>query len=188
LWEKVADSGSALHLPEVLRSFGYFPAILPGLPPLQKRFLTLMFYGETRVSIDEKGRLAIPTEHRAQISAFCANRLVVAYNPYEAECLWIFPKPSWEQVRDQVMRLSSAKAAHREFQRRLVGAAAQLELDASARIVLPHAARAQGNFGKSAILLGMGEKFELWSEAAYSARMQPIAEQDVTTEMLELNF
>ena len=148
-----------------------------------------MFYGETRVSIDEKGRLALPTEHRAQILVNCANQLVVTYNPYDAECLWIFLKPEWERVRDQVMRLSSAKAAHREFQRRLVGCAAHVELDSSARIVLPHAARAQGNFGKAAILLGIGEKFELWNEATHSARMlQPIAEAQVTAEMLELNF
>ncbi len=148
-----------------------------------------MFYGETRVSIDEKGRLALPTEHRAQILVNCANQLVVTYNPYDAECLWIFPKPEWERVRDQVMRLSSAKAAHREFQRRLVGCAAHLELDSSARIVLPHAARAQGNFGKAAILLGIGEKFELWNEATHSARMlQPLSEAQVTAEMLELNF
>ena len=148
-----------------------------------------MFYGETRVSIDEKGRLALPTEHRAQILANCANQLVVTYNPYDAECLWIFPKPEWERVRDQVMRLSSAKAAHREFQRRLVGCAAHLELDSSARIVLPHAARTQGNFGKNAILLGIGEKFELWNESTHSARMQqPIAEAQVTAEMLELDF
>lgn len=148
-----------------------------------------MFYGETRVSIDEKGRLALPTEHRAQISVTCANQLVVTYNPYEAECLWIFPKPEWERIRDQVMRLSTAKAAHREFQRRIVGSAAHMELDSSARIVLPHAARAQGNFGKAAILLGIGAKFELWNEATYSARMvQPIAEAQVTAEMLELNF
>jgi MraZ protein len=148
-----------------------------------------MFYGETRVSIDEKGRLALPTEHRAQISANCANQLVVAYNPYDAECLWIFPKPEWERVRDQVMRLSSAKSAHREFQRRLVGAAAHVVLDGSARIVLPHAARAQGNFGKGAILLGMGEKFELWNEAAHNTRMlTPIVEAEVTPEMLGLSF
>jgi MraZ protein len=148
-----------------------------------------MFYGETRVSIDEKGRVALPTEHRAQISVGCANQLVIAYNPYDSECLWIFPRPEWERVRDQVMRLSSAKAAHREFQRRLVGAAAHVELDSSARIVLPHAARLQGNFGKAAILLGMGEKFELWSENAHVARMgSPIAEAQVTPEMLELNF
>ena len=146
-----------------------------------------MFYGETRVSIDDKGRLAIPTEHRAQVSALSANALVVCYNPFEADCLWIFPRPEWLRIRDQVMGLSSAKAAHREIQRRLVGAAAALDLDAQGRIVLPHAARGYANLGKQGVLLGIGMKFELWSEAAHSARLaQPIAEADISAAMLDL--
>jgi MraZ protein len=146
-----------------------------------------MFYGETRISIDEKGRLAFPTEHRALIAASCANCLVVSYNPFDTDCLWIFPKPEWERVRDQIMRLGSAKASHREFQRRLVGAASIVELDNSARLALPHALRPV--VGKAGVLLGLGDKFELWQDAAHSARMAtPIAESQITPEMLELNF
>lgn len=147
-----------------------------------------MFYGETRVSIDEKGRLAIPTEHRARVAEVCSNCLVSCYSPYDAECLWVIPKPTWVQMRDQVMRLSTAFDAHRELQRRLVGAAAMLELDSNARIVLPLAARTHGNFGKGAVLIGMGEKFELWNEAAYLARLQPISADKITAEMRELSF
>lgn len=147
-----------------------------------------MFYGETRVSIDEKGRLAIPTEHRARIAEVCSNCLVSCYSPYDAECLWVIPRPAWMHMRDQVMRLNTAQDAHRELQRRLVGAAAMLELDGSARVVLPLAARVHGNFGKGAVLLGMGEKFELWNEAAYTARLQPIAPEKITAEMRELSF
>lgn len=148
-----------------------------------------MFYGESRVSIDEKGRVAIPTEYRAQLLTLCQGQLVVTYNPYERECLWLFPKPEWERVRDQVMKLPSSKAAHREFQRKLVGAACHAEWDTSARLTLPQAARLTTGLERAAVLLGMGQKFELWSENAQRARMeQPIAESAITTEMLELNF
>jgi MraZ protein len=148
-----------------------------------------MFYGETRISIDEKGRVSIPTEHRVPIMALCGGLLVICYNPYESECLWLFPKPEWERIREQAMRLSSAKAAHREFQRRLVGSAAHTDMDANGRILLPHAARSQAALGKGAVLLGLAQKFELWSDAAHAARMQaPISEASITPEMLELNF
>ena len=148
-----------------------------------------MFFGETRISIDEKGRLALPTEHRASIFAICRGQLVVSYNPYESDSLWIFPKPEWERVRAQVMQLKTAKASHREFQRRLVGAAQILEMDANGRILLPHAARAHANLSKSAVLLGLGAKFELWGEAAHLSRMQQvISEAEVSPEMLELDL
>ena len=60
-----------------------------------------MFQGETAISVDEKGRLAIPTAYREPIARVCNNRLVIAYNPFESGCLWVFPQPEWERVRDQ---------------------------------------------------------------------------------------
>jgi MraZ protein len=146
-----------------------------------------MFFGESRVSIDEKGRFAIPTEHRAHVATLSQNRLVVSYNPYEAGCLWLFAVDEWDRVRASVMALNSARAAHRDLQRRLVGAAAPVELDSSSRIVLPHSQRLQIALGKNGVLLGLDKKFELWSESAYQARMEsPIAESQLTAEMLAL--
>lgn len=148
-----------------------------------------MFYGESTVAIDDKGRLAIPTSYREQLSALCANRLVVTYNPFERECLWLFPLPEWERTRDQVMQLSSFNMAHRDLQRKLVGAAARVELDSNGRILLPHTARQVAALQKQGVLLGIGAKFELWSEAAQRARLElPIEEKDISDDMRQLRF
>ena len=61
-----------------------------------------MLQGETAITIDDKGRLAIPTAVR-DVVARAGNRLVVTYNPYETGCLWLYPEAAWEAVRDQVM-------------------------------------------------------------------------------------
>ena len=63
-----------------------------------------MFQGETAITVDDKGRLAIPTASREQV-ARGGNRLVVTYNPYESGCLWLYPEAAWEEVRDQVNAL-----------------------------------------------------------------------------------
>jgi MraZ protein len=148
-----------------------------------------LFYGENAVAIDDKGRLSVPTAYRDALSALCQNRLVIAYNPFERECLWIFPLGEWERVRDQVMQLGSFVAAHRELQRKLVGAATHVSLDNNGRFLLPHSARQAAGLTKSAVLLGMGEKFELWSEAAQKARQElPIAEADISDAMRALKF
>ena len=148
-----------------------------------------MFYGESTVAIDDKGRLAIPTSYREQLSVLCANRLVVTYNPFERECLWLFPLPEWERMRDQVMQLSSFNTAHRDLQRKLVGAAARIELDNNGRILLPHTARQVAALQKQGVLLGIGAKFELWSEAAQRARLElPIDEKDISDDMRQLRF
>ena len=148
-----------------------------------------MFQGETAISVDDKGRMAIPTAYRESIARVCNNRLVVTYNPFESGCLWLFPQPDWERVRDQVNALPGVKRVHRDLQLKLVGAAAQVELDGAARVLLPASQRAASGIEKKAVLLGMGNKFELWSEQAHLAKIHlTIGEDDVSEEMAGLRL
>jgi MraZ protein len=147
-----------------------------------------VFQGETAVTIDDKGRLAIPTAAR-ELVARAGNRLVVTYNPYESGCLWLYPESAWQQVRDQVNALPNAKRVHRNLQLKLVGAATVVEPDGNGRIVLPQTHRAAAGLDKKAVLLGMGNKFELWSEQAHQAQIQStIGEDEVSDDMLDLRL
>ena len=147
-----------------------------------------MFQGETAVTIDDKGRLAIPIAYR-ELVARAGNRLVVAYNPYEAGCLWLYPEASWEKVRDQVMALPNAKRVHRNLQLKLVGAATPVELDGNGRVLVPASHRNAAGIDKKAVLLGMGNKFELWGEQAHLAKIrETIGEDQITEDMLELKL
>ncbi len=148
-----------------------------------------MFQGETAVTVDDKGRLAIPTAYRESVAGACANRLVITYNPFEPGCLWLFPHAEWEKVRDQVNALPKVKEAHRDMQMKLVGAATVVEPDGAARILLPASQRAAAGIEKRAVLLGMGNKFELWSEQAHLAKIrQTLGEDDITHEMAALQL
>ena len=148
-----------------------------------------MFQGETAITIDDKGRLAIPTGYRDLVAQACGNRLVVTYNPFEHGCLWIFPEKEWERVRDEVNALPSVKAVHRNLQMKLVGAAAHVEPDANGRITLPGSQRTATGIEKRAVLLGMGNKFELWGEQAHLAKIrETIGEDQITEDMLELRL
>jgi MraZ protein len=148
-----------------------------------------MFQGETAITIDDKGRMSIPAAFREVVAARCASRLVATYNPFEHGCLWLFPPQEWEKVRDQVMALPTAKAVHRNLQMKLVGAAAPLELDSAARVLVPQSQRSAAGIEKKAVLLGMGQRLELWSEQAHLAKIrETIAEAQVTTEMHELRL
>lgn len=148
-----------------------------------------MFQGETAISVDDKGRLALPTAYREQIAHECANQLVVTYNPFEHGCLWLFPKAEWEAVRDQINALSSVKAVHRNLQMKLVGAAAPLEPDGNHRVLLPASQRVAAGIEKRAVLLGMGNKFELWSEQAHLAKIrQTIGEDEISEDMVNLKL
>ena len=147
-----------------------------------------MFQGETAVSVDEKGRMAIPMAYRDAV-ARGGNRLVVTYNPYEGGCLWLYPESAWQQVRDQVNALPNAKRVHRNLQLKLVGAATFVELDGNGRITVPASHRAAVGIERKAVLLGMGDKFELWSEQAHHAQIQQtVSDGDLSEELLDLQL
>lgn len=148
-----------------------------------------MFYGESIVAIDDKGRMAMPVMHREALSQLCAGQLMVTYNPFEAQCLLLFPRGQWEQLRDELAGISGFHRGHRELQRKLVGAAQGVELDGQGRLVLPHSPRQVVGLERRGVLLGMGSKFELWNEAAHRAQMErPIEEGDITDDMRALSF
>ena len=146
-----------------------------------------MFQGETAITIDDKGRLAIPTAYRDIVVRECGNRLVITYNPFESGCLYLYPQPVWERVRDQVNALPRTKKNSRLLQLKLVGAAAFAEPDGSGRISIPTSQRAAVGIEKKAVLLGMGDKFELWSEQAHHEQIrQTLGDADLGEDLLDL--
>lgn len=103
--------------------------------------------------------------------------------------MWIFPYSEWEKVRDQVNALPTVKAVHRALQMKLVGAAAVVEPDGAARVLLPSSQRSAAGIEKKAVLLGMGNKFELWSEQAHLAKIrQTIGEDEISDDMNDLRL
>jgi len=131
-----------------------------------------VFQGETAISIDDKGRLAIPTSQREALACVGGERLVITYNPFESGCLWLFPYASWEMTRDWVNKRSMNKTENRLLRRKLVGAAAVVEPDGNGRISIPASMRNAVGIERKAVLLGMGNKFELWSEQAHLQQVQ----------------
>ncbi|MDX1568939.1 MAG: division/cell wall cluster transcriptional repressor MraZ [Xanthomonadales bacterium] len=137
-----------------------------------------MFYGETAISLDAKGRMAIPARYREQIDSVCQGRLVLTYNAFDNDSLWLYPEAVWSRVRDQVMGLSSFDSRHRALQRRLVGSAAEIGPDGSGRIQIPATLREVANLEKRVVLMGLGSKFEIWNEEVLNRTRfeQPLTE------------
>jgi MraZ protein len=90
--------------------------------------------------------------------------MVLTYSAFDSGSLWLQPEQVWERVRDDVMALPSFNANHRSLQRRLVGSATAVEPDASGRILLPPSLRQVAGLEKRVIMLGMGDRFEIWNE------------------------
>jgi MraZ protein len=124
-----------------------------------------VFFGETAINLDAKGRLAIPVRYRESIQEQCGGRMVLTYSAFDSGALWLYPEQEWERVRDEVTSLSTFNPGHRSLQRRLVGSAAAVEPDGAGRLLLPLTLRQVAGLEKRVVLLGMGSRFEVWNEA-----------------------
>jgi len=129
-----------------------------------------VFFGETAITLDAKGRIAMPTRYREDLMSACQGKLVLTYSAFDSGCLWLYPESEWSRVREQVMALSTFNPSHRSLQRRLVGSATQLDVDGNGRLQLPQTLRQVANLEKRVVLMGMGQRFEIWNENILSQR------------------
>jgi len=124
-----------------------------------------VYFGETAINLDAKGRLAIPIRYRDTIQEQCSGRMVLTYSAFDAGALWLYPEKEWERVRDEVTGLSTFNPGHRSLQRKLVGSATPIEPDGSGRIQLPLTLRQVAGLEKRVVMMGMGDRFEIWNES-----------------------
>jgi MraZ protein len=127
-----------------------------------------MFRGANKVTLDAKGRLAMPTRYRERIAERCDGQLVVTVD--KDYCLLVYPLPDWEEIERKLVGLPSLNKQARRLQRLMVGYATELELDSHGRILLTKELREFASLDRQAILIGQGNKFELWDDARWNEK------------------
>ena len=130
-----------------------------------------MFRGVQHINMDAKGRLAMPARQREPLLTQCAGQIVVTIDTQSA-CLVVYPLPEWERIERDIQNLPALKPAVKRFQRLMLGYATDLELDGSGRMLLPQSLREYAQLDKKLVLVGQGNKLELWSEALWLAERE----------------
>jgi MraZ protein len=132
-----------------------------------------MFQGATLLSLDAKGRLAVPTKHRDGLRTGTASKSVLTAHPHK--CLLLYPADAWEPIRARIMTFSSFDPQLSLWKRLLVGFAEELELDAAGRLLISPVLRKFASLEKEVMLVGQGSHFELWSEQAWQQQLDQLA-------------
>ncbi len=135
-----------------------------------------MFRGVQHINMDAKGRLAMPARQREPLLSRCEGQIVATIDT-QSPCLVVYPLPEWERIETDIQALPTLNPAVRRFQRLMLGYATDLELDGSGRMLLPQSLREYAQLDKKLVLVGQGNKLELWSEALWLAeREQALAD------------
>ena len=124
-----------------------------------------MFQGAAALSLDAKGRLAIPARHRDALVAASGGQLVLTAHPHR--CLLLYPAVAWEPIRDQVLATSSLNPQTAAIKRLLVGNAREETTDSAGRLLIAPELRQFAQLEKQVWLVGQGSHFEIWSDAGW---------------------
>ena len=126
-----------------------------------------MFRGASQIALDAKGRMAIPVRYRERLVSRADGHLVATV---DRECLLIYPLPDWEEFEEKLMAVPNFNPVARRYQRIMMGYSKDLHMDANGRVLLPKELRQVANLERRAVLLGQGNKFELWDEDLWNTR------------------
>ena len=129
-----------------------------------------MFRGVAQLNLDRKGRLTVPSRYREALLMRCAGRLVITAD--FDKCLLLYPLPDWEPIQQKLMGLSSLNPRIRDLQRTLVGYAEDIAMDAAGRVLVSPALREFAALEKNAMLVGQGNKFELWDKQKWEQALE----------------
>lgn len=129
-----------------------------------------MFRGINNVVLDAKGRLALPARFRDALQERCGGHVVLTIDSRE-RCLLLYPLPEWNKVQTGLEALANLKRNARVLQRLLIGHATDVETDANGRLLIPPPLREHANLQKKLVLLGQGNKIEIWSEEHWQNRL-----------------
>jgi len=135
-----------------------------------------VFRGETSISLDGKGRLAVPTRYRDGLSEHCGGKLIATISLMD-RCLVVYPYPEWKRIEDEINALPSLDPQVRAISHLLIGHATECDLDGHGRILLPQLLRDFASLDRKVRMIGQVKHFELWDEQAWSDRRDQLLMQ-----------
>lgn len=127
-----------------------------------------MFQGASELSLDAKGRIAVPTRHR---DALLDGGAKVVLTAHPDGCLLLYSRAAFEPISAKISQLPSFNDQARAWKRLLIGYAEELEPDGSGRILVSPALRRFADLKKQVMLVGQGSHFEVWDQERWEAKL-----------------
>lgn len=140
----------------------------------------MMLYGRYQHNIDAKGRLFVPVKLREQLGE---SFMVAAVMDH---CICLYSNQEWDKLLGGLAEMPMTKA--RKLQRYLSANAEQTQPDAQGRILLPKHLLAYAGLEKAAVVIGAGNRAEIWSPDAYEQEQESMTPEQVEQEFLQLGF
>jgi MraZ protein len=143
----------------------------------------ILFQGASALTLDGKGRIAMPSRHREVLAAVCANQLTITRHPEGP--LVIFPRPAWGDFAERVAAMPMSASG---WKRVFLGNAMDVEIDGSGRVLISPELRRSAGLDKDVRLVGVGSHFELWDAQRYDAHEADVMKSELPDALKDFSF
>ena len=143
-----------------------------------------LLLGEYRFNLDDKGRITIPSKFRKNFKDG-----IVVTKGFE-NCLFVFTNTDWQDFSTQIKNLKTLKKDARLLSRFIFGGAAEDAPDKQGRVMLPQNLREWAGISKEVVIIGVGNRLEVWSKGNWQKTEKQAAESfsDIAEELADLGF
>lgn len=143
-----------------------------------------MFMGEFNHSVDEKGRLIMPAKFREGLG------LNFVITKGLDNCLFVYPKPEWQNLEVKLKSLPVTNTSARAFSRFFFSGATEAELDKQGRVLLPPNLREYAKLDRDLVVIGVSNRVEIWSKAEWERYSQQADEsfEEIAEKIVDLGI
>jgi len=145
----------------------------------------MSFRGRYYHTIDDKGRIILPSRLREAIAEQSAGKLVITSF---AGYLLAFPYGEWEILEQKISQQSLLKKQVRAFQRDFMSGAVDCNVDSQGRVLIPPSLREYAGLEKDIVLAGMVRTIEIWSKERWEEELRRTGNEDFSDFMADLGI
>ena len=122
-----------------------------------------MFIGEFHHTIDDKGRIIIPSKFREKLG----NQFIITRGI--DNCLFVYSNDDWMKITNKLSSLPFTKRDARIFNRFFLSGATDVELDKQGRVNISSPLISYANLTKDCVIIGTGDRLEIWAEESWNS-------------------
>lgn len=126
------------------------------------------FTSQYESKLDAKGRIVLPARIKSQLPE--GEQELVVRKGFE-QCLMLYPMVEFKKVFSKISGLNEFNEEYRKLQRNFLSGVVTIELDGNGRFLIPKTMLTYAQIDKEAMLVGMGNKVEIWNPTIYEKHL-----------------
>ena len=135
----------------------------------------IRFLGEYEATLDTKGRFLFPAGFKRQLPQEESQRFVI--NRGFKKNLNLYPIQNWDQLFDEIEKLSEFDPKVREFLDFFLNGATFVETVSAGRLLIPPNLKEQSGLEKDIVLVAKIKRIEIWDSNKYKQLFESFSEE-----------